>query len=133
MTCRKGALLASTVCLALIACAQSAWKEGGLYSVATEKGDFSVVKILKLESDGVHISVYSNRFPERPSDVDVAKLFMAGINSDKPDDELGMEDLPLRRHAFSELSPQLIKVVPIESSELEAYEMWKKAGGGYYP
>jgi hypothetical protein len=132
MMFRKVALLASTVCLALAACAQPVWKEGGLYSVATEKGDFSVVKLLKLESNGVHISVYSNRFPQRPSDVDVSKLYMAGIHSNKPDDELGMQDLPLLRQSFSGWEPQLIKVVPVEPAELEAYEMWKAAHGGYF-
>lgn len=131
MAFRRFSVFLSVVFLALIACAQSDWKEGGLYSVEGEKGGFSIVKILKLDTAGVHIRAYSNRFPQRPTDIDASKLYMAGIDH-KPDEELGMGHLPLSRESFSEWKPRLIKVVPVERAELEGYEMWKDAKGGYF-
>lgn len=131
MASRKLSVFVSIVFLALSACAQSSLKEGGLYSVEGEKGGFSIVKLLKLDTVGVHIRAYSNRFPQRPTDVDVSKLYMAGIDR-KPGEELGMGHLPLSRESFSGWKPQLIKVVPVEPAELEGYEMWKDAKGGYF-
>ena len=124
-------LLVSAAFLMLTACAQSNWKEGGLYSVEGDNGGFSMVKILKLDSAGVHIRAYSNRFSKRPTDIDVSTLYMAGINR-KPDEELGMGHLPLSRESFSGWRPELIRVVPVEPTELEGYEIWKEAKGGYF-
>ncbi len=131
MVHRKLSLLLSVAFLALTACAQPDWKEGGLYSVEAEKSGFSIVKILKLDAAGVHIRAYSNRFPQRPNDIDASTLYMAGIDR-KPDEELGMGHLPLSRESFSEWKPILMKVVPVEPAELEGYEMWKDAKGGYF-
>jgi hypothetical protein len=131
MPLHKLSVFVSAAFLALSACAQSNLKEGGLYSVEGEKGGFSIVKILKLDDAGVHIRAYSNRFPQRPPEVDVSKLYMAGIDR-KADEELGMGHLPLSRQSFSGWKPILIKVVPVEPAELEGYEMWKEAKGGYF-
>lgn len=131
MSFRKCPLLASITFLWLTACAQSSWKEGGLYSVEAEKGGYSIVKILKLDTVGVHIRAYSNRFPQRPTDVEVSKLYMAGIDRE-PDEELGMGHLPLSRESFSGWKPVLIKVVPVVPDELEGYKMWEEAKGGYF-
>jgi hypothetical protein len=131
MPLRKLPVLLSLTFLALSACAQSGWKEGGLYSVEGEKGGFSVVKILKVDGTGVHIRAYSNRFSQRPSEIDASKLYMAGIDR-KPDEELGMGHLPLRKESFLGWKPVLIKVVPVELAELEGYNMWKDANGGYF-
>lgn len=131
MAFRKFPLLVAIAFFALTACARSDWKEGGLYSVEAEKGGFSIVKILKLDAVGVHIRAYSNRFPQRPTDVDVTKLYMAGMNRN-PDEELGMGHLPLSKESFAGWKPELIKVVSVEQAELEGYEMWKEAKGGYF-
>jgi len=131
MAFRRRSVFFSVAFLALTACAQSNWEEGGLYSVEGEKGGFSIVKILKLDAGGVHIRAYSNRFPQRPTEVDASKLYMAGIDR-KPDEELGMGHLPLSRESFSGWNPMLIKVVPVVPAELEGYEMWKEAKGGYF-
>lgn len=131
MMIRKFSLLISIAFLALSGCAQSHWKEGGLYSVEGETGGFSVVKILKLDDGGVHIRVYSNRFPQRPGDIDVSKLYMAGIDH-KPDEEMGMGHLPLGNESFDGWKPELIKVVSVAPAELEGYEIWKESGGGYF-
>src|SRR4051812_2989510 len=108
MPLHRLSVLLSAAFLTLSACAQSNLKEGGLYSVEGEKGGFSIVKILKLDDGGVHIRAYSNRFPQRPSEIDISRLYMAGINR-KDDEELGMGHLPLSRESFSGWKPVLIK------------------------
>lgn len=131
MQVRKSPIFVSFFLLLLTACSQSGWKEGGLYSVEGEKGGFSIVKILKVDDVGVHIRMYSNRYPQRPTDVDVSGLYMAGMNRG-PDEELGMEHLPLGRESFAGWKPQLIKVVTVEPAELDGYQIWKDANGGYF-
>jgi hypothetical protein len=105
--------------------------EGGLYSVAHENGKYIVVKILKLDAEGVHVRSYSNLFGHRPRDVDESKLYMAGIDH-KPSEALGMGHLPLAKESFRQWDAQLIKVVPVRDSELEGYRMWLDAKGGYF-
>jgi hypothetical protein len=99
--------------------------------VEGESGGFSIVKVLKIDAEGVHIRVFSNRFAQRPADIDISNLYMAGIDR-KDDEELGLGHLPLRRETFSGWKPQLIKVVPVQPAELEGYEMWKEGKGGYF-
>ncbi len=42
---------------------------GGLYATPNENGTYSVLKILKLDENGVHVRLYSNQFPTPPSKV----------------------------------------------------------------
>ena len=102
-----------------------------MYSVEAERGGFSIVKILKLDPAGVHIRLYSNHFAQRPSEIEVSALYMAGVTR-KPDEELGMGHLPLRNASFAGWRPKLIKIVSVENTELEGYEMWRQAKGGYF-
>ena len=90
-----------------------------------------MVKILKLDPEGVHVRIYSNHFAIRPNDVDVATLYMAGTTSPSGHN-LGIGHLPLLRASFVNWRPRLIKVVLVDPSELDGYEMWKEGKGGYF-
>jgi hypothetical protein len=105
--------------------------EGGLYSVPHERGEYIVVKILKLDAQGVHLRSYSNLFDQRPRDVDESKLYMAGIDH-KSSEALGMGHLPLSKESFRQWDAQLIKILPVRDNELEGYRMWLDAKGGYF-
>ena len=131
MASRITALLLAVALSVASGCLHQEWSEGGLYSVESEDGGYSVAKILKLDTEGVHIRLFSNQFPTRPSDVDTSKLYMAGINH-KPDEQLGIGHLPLSRASFQNWKPVQIKVVSVNADELEGYEMWKASGGGYF-
>ena len=131
MEFHKLATLVATTFLALSGCSKEQWWEGGVYSVEAERGGFSIVKVLKLDPAGVHIRLYSNHFARRPSEIDVSTLYMAGVTR-KPNEELGMGHLPLSRASFAGWKPKLIKIVSVESTELEGYEMWRQAKGGYF-
>jgi hypothetical protein len=44
--------------------------EGGLYSLPTNDGRFTVVKVLKVDEAGFHLRMYSNVFPSPPNNLD---------------------------------------------------------------
>jgi hypothetical protein len=77
----------SVLSLALImsACNQAKsvsndWRVGGLYSTADGKGQFSVVKILVLEPNAVHVRIYKQRFSTRPTSIDPASLTLGQLD-----------------------------------------------------
>ena len=105
--------------------------EGGLYSTKNENGNYSVLKILKLDPQGVHVRMYSNQFAEHPSKIDESELYMAGFNR-KPNESLGMGHAPVGKRSFATWGVRFIKIVPVQKEELEGYEMWKEASGGYF-
>ena len=126
--------LFSVVLLVVVGCAETpetAWVEGGLYSTRNEDGTFAIVKILKLEDEGVHIRAYSNQFDSEPEAIDETTLYLAGMDHG-PDEQLGMGHLPLLKASFGSWAPRYIKTVPVEDAELEGYRMWKDAGGGFF-
>jgi hypothetical protein len=105
--------------------------EGGLYSTRGETGAFTVIKILELDDEGVHIRSYSNRFAEHPAQLDETTLYLAGFDK-RADEELGMGHLPLSKQSFAGWDVRLIKVVPVTPDELEGYELWKEQANGSY-
>jgi len=107
------------------------WEVGGLYSTPNENGTYSVLKILKLDDNGVHVRLYSNQFPERPSDVDTDALYMAGMDRQE-DENLGMGHAPISRASFSTWGAEYIKTVAVTEEDLEGYQIWLDAGGGYF-
>jgi len=131
MGVRLAVLLFACMASVVAGCSQQEWVEGGLYSVESENGGYSIVKILKLDPEGVHVRLYSNHFSKRPSDVDPANLYMAGIDH-RPEENLGLGHLPLSRTSFEGWRAVLIKVVAVEADELDGYDTWKEAGGGYF-
>lgn len=74
---------------------------GELYSVGYEKG-FRVVKVLAADDQLVHVRLYKNLFPSRPSAIDESKLTLGKI--DDPDG-FGMGHLPLSRDGFRAWQP----------------------------
>lgn len=107
------------------------WVEGGLYAVPRENGAYSVLKLLKHDAHGVHVRCYSNVHATRPASVDESTLYMAGV--DKRDDEpLGMGHLPISHASFTGWGAIFIQASTVSSEELEGYEMWREAEGGYF-
>src|SRR5258707_11592347 len=60
----------------LFGCSRPELVEGGLYHTRNENGSFSVLKILKLDEQGVHVRLYSNRFSTQPAELDESTLYM---------------------------------------------------------
>lgn len=125
------ALLLTCFCLVSSAVGQQHLVEGGLYATRAENGTYSVLKILKLDPQGVHARLYSNQFPEFPTKLDESLLYMAGMER-KPSESMGMGHVPISRHSFASWGARFIKIVPVVEEELEGYNMWKEAKGGYF-
>jgi hypothetical protein len=105
--------------------------EGGLYSVSSENGGYAIVKVLKIDTGGVHVRLYSNIFKSRPRDVDSSKLYMVGKDV-KPGEQLGMGHAPLSHVSFRAWNAEYIRTEPVREDELDGYRMWKEAKGGYF-
>ena len=108
------------------------WVEGALYATPTEDRDgYQVLKILKIDDHGFHIRLYSNRFVDLPSAVDEDALYMARIDRE-PGEELGMGHLPLSKSSFAQWDAIFIQQSSVSPDELEGYNMWLEAEGGYF-
>jgi hypothetical protein len=128
--------LIPAICFALLISAcnrvgsvSDVWRIGGLYSTDDGKGQYSVVKILVLEPDAVHIRIYKQRFSSRPASVDPASLTLGKLG-DK--DGFSIGHLPLSRQTFSSWKPAFISQQVVSDSELEGYKTWKEANGGVF-
>src|SRR5713226_4087470 len=75
---------------------------GGLYSVDLGEGYFRVVKVLALNPAAVHVLVYGNRFPARPSEVDPAALDVRPRGDPRG---WGIHHLPLAWDLFTSWEP----------------------------
>ena len=105
-----------------------AWRVGGLYSTA-EGNQFSVIKILALERDAVHIRIYKQKFSARPTSIDPASLTLAKLG-DK--DGFSIGHVPLSRQTFASWKRVFIKQQSVSDGELEGYRTWKEANGGLF-
>jgi hypothetical protein len=100
--------------------------EGAYYSIID--GDvFSIAKILKLESEIVHVRIYKQHFPQRPRSIDPGVLTLGTIH-DK--DGFGMGHLPLRLATFMDREPIFLTHAEVQPDELEGYNFWKESAGG---
>ena len=115
----------------LLGCSRDKLVEGGLYYTRGEKGGYTVLKILKIDDRGVHVRLYSNHFPVPPMRVDESTLYMAGMDR-KAEEALGMGHLPISKGSFAGWGTVLIQRSTVQPNELDGYEEWKKANGGYF-
>jgi hypothetical protein len=109
----------------------SGLKEGGLYAFKADNGSYSIMKLLKVESGGVHVKIYSNQFDSPPTQVDESKLYLAGLNH-KPNETLGVADAPISGETFQNYKATFVQQGTVTPEELEGYNTWKKAGGKYF-
>lgn len=109
----------------------SEWLEGGLYVTAQDIGRFVPIKILKVDDHGVHVRTYSNVYPAPPDRIDEAALYMAGLDR-REDEPLGMGHLPLSNESFSGWQARFIQQSSVSTEELEGYQVWLEAEGGYF-
>ncbi|MEY4199833.1 MAG: hypothetical protein RLZZ265_1573 [Verrucomicrobiota bacterium] len=125
------ALILVGIAVVLVACRKSSasLQVGGIYSTADGKGGYGVVKLLA-HGDGIcHVRIYKQKFPSRPTTVDVGSLSLG-----KPGDPdgFGMGHIPMREAGFLESQPVLITKTTVTPDELEGYKIWKESGGGVF-
>jgi len=116
----------------------SDWVEGGLYTTPWGNGRYAVLKILKLDEHGVHMRRYSNVYDTRPSSLDESSLRVHGIEAliqgveVREDAPLGVGHMPVSKGTFASSGAIFIQTSTVSSEELEGYEMWREAEGGYF-
>jgi len=115
----------------LFGCSRSKLVEGGIYYTQNENSSYSVLKILKLDDNGVHVRLYSNQFPSPPKHVDESKLYMAGVDK-KPNETLGMGHAPVSKKSFSGWKATFVQQSTVKDEEMKGYKMWAEAKGGYF-
>jgi hypothetical protein len=125
------AYLAMSLLSILFGCSHSKLAEGGLYYLQNENGSCSVLKVLKLDDQGVHVRRYSNQFPSPPTGVDESTLYMVGVDH-KPNETVGMGHAPLSRKSFQAWKATFFQQSSVKEDELEGYKMWLEANGGYF-
>ena len=104
---------------------------GDLYSIETGDGTYSIVKVLAVDDEAVHLRLYKNRFPTRPDRIDTSELSLGSIHEEDgvfvPDEDgLGIGHLPIARATFEEWQPRFLTVEPVTEEELEGYRLWQE-------
>lgn len=108
------------------------FRAGDLVSVVADDGAFGVVKLLVTDAVGVHVRLYQQRFPERPSGVDPTTLSL-GPSMFAQDVPFSIGHVPLSHQTFAGWQPILMtRGVEVEERELQGYRGWEDAEGGYF-
>jgi hypothetical protein len=123
-------VLAMSLLSFLFGCSREKLVEGGFYYTPAEKGGYHVLKILKLDERGVHVRLYSNRFPSPPTRVDENTLYLATVH--QPEEDPGLGHLPASKETFASWKAVFIQQSTVKPEELDGYEEWKNAKGGYW-
>lgn len=112
-------------------CARPGLVEGGLYYTAEPKGGYAVLKVLKLDPQGVHLRLYSNVFSSPPQKIDANTLYIADQPL-KPGETRGMGHVPVSRQGFESWHAVFFQQSTVKEEELEGYKIWLEAKGGYF-
>jgi len=104
------------------------YETGGIYLVWSDTG-YRCAKLLKADDGGVHVRLYANTWPERPSTVDPGTLTLETTDP-RPSSAIG--HLPLSRRSFLAMGPKLAASTAVQPGELDGYNLWHEARGGYF-
>ena len=107
------------------------FREGGIYATRQDDGQYTILKVLKIDEHCVHVRMYSNVYKEIPKQVDESTLYMAGMER-KPNEVLGMGHAPISKESFSTWGSVFVQQSIVAQSELEGYNMWLEASGSCF-
>jgi hypothetical protein len=108
---------------------QNDWLPGNVFSARGTSDEYVIAKILGIDSVGVHIRLYKEKFFKRPVLIQTSTLTLGSINDN---DGFGFGHLPIVRELFASWEPVLITTETLEEEELEGYKMWSDHNGGYF-
>lgn len=104
---------------------------GDLWSVATDDGQYGMVKILASDLLGVHVRLYVQRFNERPGPADPRELTLAAFAPEHVN-PFSIGHMPLSHQTFRNWEPEFVARGAVAQDELEGYHTWLEANGGYF-
>jgi hypothetical protein len=104
---------------------------GQLLSVRTDEGDYAVMKLLAVDGTGVHARLFVQRFSSRPKASTLPDLTLApfGHGHNNP---FSIGHMPLSLRSFLGWQPEVIGEQPVANGELDGYQEWRDAKGGYF-
>ena len=94
------------------------YKAGELYSMPNQ-GKFGIFKVLRVDTRGVHVRVYSNLYSKIPTKINSNELFI-----DKKD-KSGTKHTPLTFSSIRLWNPSFLQNTKVEKDELQDYFSWK--------
>lgn len=102
---------------------QSDIKIGGLYSIRSTYGEFTVVKVLDADDLGVCLRAFGNVFPARPDKADIPTLTMEKVDKR----QWPMACVPVLSEGFLKDDPILLTVQGLTDEEQRCVdEMWEE-------
>ncbi|MES2773285.1 MAG: hypothetical protein V4722_03825 [Bacteroidota bacterium] len=101
-----------------------ALKTGDICTIEESNGWFGVVKVLKIDTDRIHVKMYQDKFYSRPEMIDPASLSMGDIAYDESG--ITMAHLPYQKPEFNALKPEVEANEIVQPEELDAYRVWKR-------
>lgn len=104
--------------------------EGGIYLSPNNTGLLQAIKILKLDEFGVHISIYSNQYLDFPKDIDEDTLTFGQFDAN--DETVSVGHLPISYQTFQSYTPLFVQTSTVKEQELDGYNIWLDANGGYF-
>ena len=114
-----------------IKCFSNDWLIGGIYSVPHESSSYVVVKILKTDSIGVHLRLYSNVFNEKPEVVNEAELKVLSFNNEL-NLPAGAEHVAISHNSFNNWGASFVQQSEVSEEELIGFQEWFNAKGGFF-
>ena len=112
-------------------CFSNDWLVGGIYSVPHENNSYVVVKILKTDSIGVHLRLYSNVFNEKPKFINEAELIVLSFNNNL-NLPAGAEHVAISHGSFKNWGVSFVQQSEVSDEELTAFQEWFNAKGGFF-
>ena len=117
--------------LVSVNCFSNDWLVGGIYSVPHENNSYVVVKILKTDSIGVHLRLYSNVFSEMPEYINEAELKVLSFNNEL-NLPAGAEHVAISHGSFNNWGARFVQQSEVSEEELAAFQEWFDAKGGFF-
>jgi hypothetical protein len=108
----------------------SKYSVGAYYSTPVE-GGYGLIKILKIDDEGVHLAMYSNLYEYPPLDINESELFMRPIDGDESL-PLGLAHAPISHKQFKTWHAQYVAQFEVTSKDLKGYMVWKENNGGFF-
>ena len=92
---------------------------GELYSIPLQ-GEFGILKILKVDTKGIHVCLYSNLYKKCPSKINEKELFI------NPKDTSATPHAPLTYSSMKLWRPSFLQDSEVRREELNSYFYWKE-------
>ena len=97
-------------------------QDGDICTVENGDGKFSVVKILAMNDEKVHVRLYDHTYDQRPVNIESSMLTVSSATEESND--FGVGHLPLSQEGFDGWKPIAVKHEEVTQDDLSGYFVW---------